>query len=80
MRVWGTFDDAPLLVPLLVRSLRRNHFLESTVVTTTDVQTVLALPEDIVVTGLADDDESLTITAASTQVTVCCPVCGTPAE
>ena len=42
-----------------------------------DVQTVLALPEDIEVMGLADDDESLTISARSTQITVCCPICGT---
>jgi len=43
------------------------------------VKPVLALPEELEVTDIEIIDEVLTITAVSTQVHPCCPLCGTPA-
>jgi transposase len=43
------------------------------------VKPVLALPEGLEVTNIEMVDEVLTITAVSTQVHPCCPLCGTPA-
>ena len=43
------------------------------------VKPVLALPEGLEVTDIKIIDEVLTITAISTQVHPCCPLCGTPA-
>jgi len=43
------------------------------------VKPVLALPEGLEVTEIEVIDEVLTITAISTQVHPCCPLCGTPA-
>lgn len=43
------------------------------------VKPVLALPEGLEVTNIEMIDEVLTITAVSTQVHPCCPLCGTPA-
>src|ERR1700733_1712176 len=43
------------------------------------VKPVLALPEGLEVTDIEIIDEVLTITAISTQVHPCCPLCGTPA-
>src|SRR6266852_9266531 len=44
------------------------------------VKPVLALPEGLEVTNIEMVDEVLTITAVSTQVHPCCPLCGTPAR
>jgi transposase len=44
------------------------------------VKPVLALPEGLEVTDIEIIDEVLTITAISTQVHPCCPLCGTPAS
>jgi transposase len=43
------------------------------------VKPVLALPEGVEVTDVEIIDDMLTITAISTQVHPCCPLCGTPA-
>jgi transposase len=43
------------------------------------VKPVLALPEGLDVIGIEILDEVLTITAVSTQVHPCCPLCGAPA-
>jgi transposase len=43
------------------------------------VKPVLALPEGLEVTDIEVIDEVLTITAVSTQVSPCCPLCSTPA-
>ena len=43
------------------------------------VRPVLALPEGLEVTDIEIIEEVLTITAISTQVHPCCPLCGTPA-
>ncbi|EFH79815.1 ISL3 family transposase [Ktedonobacter racemifer] len=43
------------------------------------VKPVLALPEGLEVTDIEMIDEVLTITAVSTQVHPCCPLCSTPA-
>ncbi len=44
------------------------------------VKPVLALPEGLEVTDIEVIDEVLTITAVSTQLYPCCPLCGTPAR
>ncbi len=44
-----------------------------------EVKPALALPEGLKVTEIEMIDEVLTITAVSTQITPCCPLCGTPA-
>lgn len=43
------------------------------------VKFALALPEGLEVTGLEMIDEVLTMTAVSTQIHPCCPLCSTPA-
>lgn len=43
------------------------------------VQTALALPKGLEVTGIEMLDGVLTITAVSTQLQPCCPLCGSPA-
>jgi transposase len=44
------------------------------------VKQVAALPEGLEVTDIEVIDEVLTITAISTQLYPCCPLCGTPAR
>jgi transposase len=44
------------------------------------VKQVAALPEGLEVTDIEAIDEVLTITAVSTQLSPCCPLCGTPAR
>jgi transposase len=44
------------------------------------VKQVAALPEGLEVTDIEVIDEVLTITAVSTQLSPCCPLCGTPAR
>lgn len=44
-----------------------------------EVQPALALPNGLEVTGIEMRDKVLTITAISTQMCPCCPLCGTPA-
>jgi hypothetical protein len=44
-----------------------------------EVKPALAIPEGLEVTGIEMIDEVLTITAVSTQIQPCCPLCGTPA-
>jgi transposase len=43
------------------------------------VKPALALPEGLDVRGIERIDEVLTITTISTQISPCCPLCGTPA-
>lgn len=45
-----------------------------------DVQPALALPDGLDVRGIEMIDTVLTITAVSTQLCPCCPLCGTPAS
>ena len=45
-----------------------------------NVQTALALPNGLDVIGIEMIDTVLTITAVSTQMCPCCPLCGTPAS
>jgi transposase len=45
-----------------------------------DVQPALALPNGLEVIGIEMIDPILTITAVSTQMCPCCPLCGTPAS
>lgn len=43
------------------------------------VKLTLALPEGLEVTGMEIIDDVLTITAISTHINPCCPLCGIPA-
>jgi len=45
-----------------------------------NVQPALALPNGLDVIGIEMIDTVLTITAVSTQMCPCCPLCGTPAS
>lgn len=45
-----------------------------------DVQPVLALPNGLEVIEIEMENEVLTITAISTRMYPCCPLCGTPAS
>ena len=45
-----------------------------------EISAPLALPEELEVTEIAMIDEVFTITAYSTRIAPCCPLCGTPAQ
>src|SRR5260370_33072270 len=45
-----------------------------------EVKPVLALPEGLEMTGIEMIDEVLTVTLVSTQMSPCCPLCGTAAR
>jgi uncharacterized protein (DUF983 family) len=45
-----------------------------------EVKPMLALPDELEVTGTEMSDEGLTITAISKQLRACCPLCGTGAS
>lgn len=45
-----------------------------------DVKSALALPESLEMTGIEMIDEVLTVTLVSTQISPCCPLCGTASQ
>lgn len=45
-----------------------------------EVKPMLALPDELEVTGIEMRDEGLTITVVSKQLRACCPLCGTEAS
>jgi hypothetical protein len=62
------------------RSTSRKALLWKDHMKSMKVKPMLALPDELEVTGIEMSDEELTITAVSKQLRACCPLCGTAAS
>ena len=62
------------------RSTSRKTLLWKDHMKSMKVKPMLALPDELEVTGLEMSDEGLTMTAVSKQLRACCPLCGTGAS
>jgi transposase len=72
-------DEACLKSPCLPIVLQREKTLGEDDLKKMKAKPVLALPKGFEVTSIEVTDENLTIVAVSTQRSVCCPLCSSPA-